>query len=64
MENIKFKFIILLILAIFTLTGCMGEVDQETSDFIDACNAKPGCKYKVWSGECVCDTTHDYIPGP
>ncbi len=64
MKNNKLKFFLMFILVLFTLTGCGGGIDQETSDFIDACNAKPGCKYKVLSGECVCDKTKDYIPRP
>lgn len=65
MKNIKLKIAGMLLLVIFTLTtGCMGDIDDETSAFIDSCNATPGCKYKVWSEECVCDKSNDYIPAP
>ena len=62
MKNMKFKIVGMLVLVLFTLTGCMGDVDDETSAFIESCNATPGCKYKVWDEECVCDKTNDYIP--
>jgi hypothetical protein len=65
MKNIKLKFIILTIFSLFSLTGCLTDnTTDEEKEFIEQCNAKPGCKYKVLSAECVCDKTHDYIPAP
>ena len=59
----KVKIIVTLIFLFLLLTGCSNEpADKESDSFIRSCNAKPGCKYKVWSDECVCDKTHTYIP--
>ena len=56
----KLKLIIISIVSIFVLTGCGGNIDKDTSDFIDKCESKPGCDYKVFTDTCVCDNTHDY----
>lgn len=63
MKKIKLKFISIIFLVVFALTGCT-EPSSDKHDFIDACETKPGCDYKVLSNECVCDKTNEYIQGP
>lgn len=59
MKHIKLGIIILVLI----LTGC-SDSDDERDKFIEECESKPGCTYKVFSEQCVCDKTHDYVPAP